>query len=133
MTADRGTARDAPGPPPPPVSLAECGATRRRCAIRSTRALFVLTFTLVSIDAATYLGLGHVFAANMTGNIVLLGFGIAGGGGLPVLAPIVSLRGFLAGAGIGGAARRAVWRRRSDPRLRAGAVRSRRGADRRGT
>jgi len=38
----------------------------------------------------------------MTGNIVLLGFGIAGSGGLPVVAPLVSLGAFLAGAGIGG-------------------------------
>jgi uncharacterized membrane protein YoaK (UPF0700 family) len=53
-------------------------------------------------NATTYLFLGHVFAANMTGNIVLLGFGIAGAGGLPVLAPIVSLGCFLAGAALGG-------------------------------
>jgi len=43
------------------------------------------------VDAASYLRLGHVFAANMTGNVVLLGFGIAGAGGLPVVAPVVSL------------------------------------------
>jgi uncharacterized membrane protein YoaK (UPF0700 family) len=35
---------------------------------------------------------------NMTGNVVLLGFGIAGSGGLPVLAPVVSLGAFLVGA-----------------------------------
>ena len=46
-----------------------------------TRALLVLTFTTGVIDAASYLGLGHVFTAKMTGNIVLLGFGIAGGSG----------------------------------------------------
>ena len=67
-----------------------------------TRALLVLTFTTGLVDATTYLGLGHVFAANMTGNIILLGFGIAGAGGLPVLAPLVSLAAFLAGAGLGG-------------------------------
>jgi uncharacterized membrane protein YoaK (UPF0700 family) len=66
------------------------------------RALLVLTFTTGLVDATTYLGLGHVFAANMTGNIVLLGFGIAHTGGLPVLAPIVSLCSFVIGAGIGG-------------------------------
>jgi uncharacterized membrane protein YoaK (UPF0700 family) len=54
------------------------------------------------IDAACYLGLGRVFAANMTGNIVLLGFGIAGSTGLPVVAPLVSLFAFLAGAVVGG-------------------------------
>jgi uncharacterized membrane protein YoaK (UPF0700 family) len=66
------------------------------------RALLVLTFTTGLVDAASYLGLGHVFAANMTGNIVLLGFGIAGSGGLPVIAPLVSLAAFLLGAGLGG-------------------------------
>ena len=66
------------------------------------RALLVLTFTTGLVDAVSYLGLGHVFTANMTGNIVFLGFGIAGGSGLPVLAPIVSLVAFLVGAGAGG-------------------------------
>ena len=68
-----------------------------------TRALLVLTFTTGLIDAVSYLALGRVFAANMTGNVVLLGFGIAGSGGLPVVAPIVSLGAFLVGAGAGGA------------------------------
>jgi uncharacterized membrane protein YoaK (UPF0700 family) len=67
-----------------------------------TRALIVLTFTTGVIDAASYLGLGQVFTANMTGNIVLLGFGIAGSGGLPVIAPLVSLTAFLVGATLGG-------------------------------
>jgi uncharacterized membrane protein YoaK (UPF0700 family) len=67
-----------------------------------TRALLVLTLTTGVIDAASYLGLGHVFTANMTGNIVLLGFGIAGGSGLPVVAPLVSLAAFLVGASLGG-------------------------------
>lgn len=67
------------------------------------RALLTLTFTTGLIDAVSYLALGRVFTANMTGNIVLLGFGIAGSGGLPVVAPIVSLAAFLLGAGIGGA------------------------------
>ncbi len=67
-----------------------------------TRALLVLTLTTGLVDAASYLGLGGVFTANMTGNIVLLGFGIAGGAGLPVVAPLVSLGAFLVGAGAGG-------------------------------
>ncbi len=67
-----------------------------------TRALLTLTFTTGLVDGVSYLGLGHVFTANMTGNIVLLGFGIAGGYHLPVLAPIVSLLAFLVGAGFGG-------------------------------
>ena len=66
------------------------------------RALLVLTFTTGLVDAVSYLGLGRVFTANMTGNVVFLGFGIAGSGGLPVVAPLVSLGSFLLGAGGGG-------------------------------
>jgi uncharacterized membrane protein YoaK (UPF0700 family) len=67
------------------------------------RALLVLTFSTGLVDAVSYLGLGRVFTANMTGNIVLLGFGIAGSGGLPVVAPLVSLGAFLVGSAVGGA------------------------------
>jgi uncharacterized membrane protein YoaK (UPF0700 family) len=67
-----------------------------------TRTLLLLTLSTGVIDAACYLGLGRVFAANMTGNVVLLGFGIAGSPGLPVVAPLVSLLAFLAGAVAGG-------------------------------
>jgi uncharacterized membrane protein YoaK (UPF0700 family) len=64
--------------------------------------LLALTLTTGLIDAASYLGLGHVFTANMTGNVVLLGFGLANAGGLPVVAPLVSLGAFLLGASLGG-------------------------------
>jgi uncharacterized membrane protein YoaK (UPF0700 family) len=64
--------------------------------------LLALTLTTGLIDAASYLGLGHVFTANMTGNIVLLGFGLANAGGLPVVAPLISLGAFLLGAAAGG-------------------------------
>jgi uncharacterized membrane protein YoaK (UPF0700 family) len=66
------------------------------------RTLLVLTFTTGVVDAVSYLGIGHVFTANMTGNIVFLGFGLAGSGGLPVVAPLISLAAFLVGAGGGG-------------------------------
>jgi uncharacterized membrane protein YoaK (UPF0700 family) len=77
------------------------------------RALLVLTFTTGVVDAASFLGLGHVFTANMTGNIVLLGFGIAGSAGLPVVAPLVSLGAFLAGSTLGGAMSRSIGSHRS--------------------
>jgi uncharacterized membrane protein YoaK (UPF0700 family) len=64
--------------------------------------LLGLTVSTGFIDAVSYLGLGHVFTANMTGNIVLLGFGLAGAAGLPVIAPMISLLAFAAGAGVGG-------------------------------
>ena len=53
-------------------------------------ALSLLTLVTGLVDAACYLGLGRVFTANMTGNVVLLAFGAAGAQELPVLAPTVS-------------------------------------------
>jgi uncharacterized membrane protein YoaK (UPF0700 family) len=89
-----------------PSTAAEQSSVAQRAArtIRHplSRTLLVLTFTTGLVDAASYLGIGHVFTANMTGNIVFLGFGIARSGGLPVVAPLISLAAFLAGAGGGG-------------------------------
>jgi uncharacterized membrane protein YoaK (UPF0700 family) len=87
-----------------PGGIDEAALRRAARSVRHplTRALLVLTFTTGLVDAVSYLGLGRVFAANMTGNIVLLGFGIAGGTGLPVLAPLVSLASFLLGSVAGG-------------------------------
>ena len=61
-------------------------------------ALLILTFTAGVVDAVSLLGLGRVFVANMTGNVVLLGFAIAGASGFSVLATMCSLAGFIAGA-----------------------------------
>jgi uncharacterized membrane protein YoaK (UPF0700 family) len=85
-------------PQPEPIGVRAARSIRHPLA----RALLVMTFSTGLVDAVSYLGLGRVFAANMTGNIVLLGFGIAGSGGLPVVAPIVSLGAFLAGSAVGG-------------------------------
>jgi uncharacterized membrane protein YoaK (UPF0700 family) len=76
------------------------GAARRVAPLLLTLSLLTLVTGLV--DAACYLGLGRVFTANMTGNVVLLAFGAAGAQGLPVLAPTVSLVVFLVGATGGG-------------------------------
>jgi uncharacterized membrane protein YoaK (UPF0700 family) len=65
-------------------------------------ALGLLTLVTGLVDATCYLGLGRVFTANMTGNVVLLAFGAAGTQGLPVLGPTVSLVVFLVGAAAGG-------------------------------
>ncbi|MFE5487336.1 YoaK family protein [Streptomyces sp. NPDC056527] len=60
----------------------------------------MLTLTVVTglVDAVSFLGLGHVFVANMTGNVVLLGFALAGAEGLSTPASAVSMAAFLAGA-----------------------------------
>ena len=46
----------------------------------------VLTFNTGLIDAVSYIGLGRVFVANMTGNVVLLAFAAAEVSGLSVTA-----------------------------------------------
>jgi uncharacterized membrane protein YoaK (UPF0700 family) len=85
--------------------VVEAGS-RRLDAVRSADPLLVVLglLTLVTglVDAACYLGLGRVFTANMTGNVVLLAFGAAGTQGLPILGPTVSLVVFLVGAAAGG-------------------------------
>src|SRR5438067_13905460 len=79
----------------------------------------VLTVTTGLVDAVSVLGLGRVFTANMTGNVVFLGFGIAGSGGLPVVAPLVSLGSFLVGAGAGGVLAARMGERRPNHMARA--------------
>lgn len=54
------------------------------------------------IDAVSYLGLGHVFTANMTGNVVFLAFAAAGASGLSVPRSGTALVAFLIGAVMGG-------------------------------
>lgn len=63
--------------------------------------LLALTFSAGSVDALSYLGLGHVFTAMMTGNIVLLGLALAQGELLAALRSIVALLGFAFGVFVG--------------------------------
>jgi uncharacterized membrane protein YoaK (UPF0700 family) len=64
--------------------------------------LFALTFMSGLVDAVSFLGLGRVFVANMTGNVVFLGFALGGVSEFSVVAPLVSIAAFLAGAYGGG-------------------------------
>lgn len=70
--------------------------------------LLVLTFVTGIVDAVSYLGLDRVFVANMTGNVVFVGFALAGSGPgsgsgeLSLLAPLLSLVTFLVAAACGG-------------------------------
>ena len=64
--------------------------------------LVVLTVTTGLVDAVSVLGLGRVFTANMTGNVVFLGFAAAGVPGFSVARALVSLAGFVVGAILGG-------------------------------
>src|SRR5438105_8624110 len=60
--------------------------------------LFTLTFVTGLVDAVSFLGLGRIFTANMTGNVVFLGFAAAGAAGLSVARSGVALLAFAAGA-----------------------------------
>ncbi len=69
---------------------------------RLMAALFGLTFATGVVDAASVLGLGHVFTANMTGNVVFIGFALGGRDETAVGLGLVSLAAFLFGAMVGG-------------------------------
>jgi len=64
--------------------------------------LHIATTTTGLIDAISFLALGKVFTANMTGNVVFLAFAVAGAPGLSVTRSLTALVSFLIGAVIGG-------------------------------
>jgi uncharacterized membrane protein YoaK (UPF0700 family) len=66
--------------------------------------MLVLTVLTGVVDAVSILSLGRVFVANMTGNVVFVGFALAGAPGFSLAASLSALGGFLVGAGIGGVA-----------------------------
>jgi uncharacterized membrane protein YoaK (UPF0700 family) len=88
--------------------------------IRSSRkptCLLALALAAGAIDAASYLGLGRVFTANMTGNTVLLGVALARGSGADAARSAIALGGFSVGAVAGVAIVRAsgAWPWRAAP------------------
>jgi uncharacterized membrane protein YoaK (UPF0700 family) len=64
----------------------------------------LLGFTFVTglVDAVSVLALGRVFTANMTGNVVFLGFAAAGVPGLSLAHSSLALLAFLVGSVVGG-------------------------------
>jgi uncharacterized membrane protein YoaK (UPF0700 family) len=69
---------------------------------RLVASLILLTFVTGLIDAASVLGLGRIFTANMTGNVVFLGFALGGAHDVSIGASLVAIGGFLLGATCGG-------------------------------
>lgn len=61
------------------------------------RRLLALTCVTGMIDAVAFIGLGQVFCAMQTGNVVFLGLGVAGVEGAPVTAPLTALCAYVAG------------------------------------
>jgi uncharacterized membrane protein YoaK (UPF0700 family) len=64
--------------------------------------LLLLTFATGIVDAVSVLALGHVFVANMTGNVIFLGFWFVPHSGIDLTAAIVAFVSFLAGTVLGG-------------------------------
>jgi uncharacterized membrane protein YoaK (UPF0700 family) len=64
----------------------------------------LVSMTVVTglVDAFSYLVLGHVFVANMTGNVVILGFALAGAPGFSIAASVIAIVAFGVGALVGG-------------------------------
>lgn len=65
--------------------------------------MLVLTVLTGVVDAVSILSLGRVFVANVTGNVVFIGFALAGASGFSLTASLSALAGFLVGAAVGGA------------------------------
>ena len=64
--------------------------------------LLLLTFATGIVDAVSVLALGHIFVANMTGNVIFLGFWFVPHSGIDLTAAIVAFVSFLAGTVLGG-------------------------------
>ena len=65
-------------------------------------ALLLLTFATGLVDAVSVLFLGHVFVANMTGNVIFLGFWFVPHSGIDMGAALVSFGSFVVGTIISG-------------------------------
>ena len=75
---------------------------RTTASDRCRRCSSAMTVVTGLVDAFSYLLLGHVFVANMTGNVVFLGFAVAGAPGFSIAASLVALASFGVGSVVGG-------------------------------
>src|SRR6478752_2630495 len=80
-----------------------------------TYVLLGMTAVTGLVDAVSFLSLGRVFTANMTGNIVLLAFATAHVPGLSIARSLTALLAFLVGAILGG---RVMARASADSQIR---------------
>jgi uncharacterized membrane protein YoaK (UPF0700 family) len=83
-----------PGRPTPTGRRARLA--RRRPSDTRLRDMLLVALTLAwgSIDAISFAGLGRVYSAFQTGNVIVLGLGTSGASGVPVLRAGVSLATF---------------------------------------
>jgi uncharacterized membrane protein YoaK (UPF0700 family) len=88
------------------TSASPTGGSKSRTLVRwnpgTAQVLLLLTVTTGLVDAVSYLGMGHVLVANMTGNVVFLGFALAGVKEFSIASLTVALGSFLVGAAAGG-------------------------------
>jgi uncharacterized membrane protein YoaK (UPF0700 family) len=105
---DAGAAPATGGAPVPESAVATKTGDTARDPVTLLASLIVLTLVSGLVDAVSYLGLGHVFTANMTGNVVVLGFAAAGAAGFSVSTTLTSLGVFLVGAVLAGHAARRI-------------------------
>jgi uncharacterized membrane protein YoaK (UPF0700 family) len=64
--------------------------------------LVAMTLVTGLVDAFSYLVLGHVFVANMTGNVLFIAFALAGAQGFSVTSSLTALGSFALGSLLGG-------------------------------
>lgn len=77
--------------------------------------LLLLTFVTGLVDAASFLGLCHIFTANMTGNVVFMAFAAAGVAELSFVRSATALAAALLGSALAGHLdTRLFWRRRNE-------------------
>src|SRR3954464_4897667 len=69
---------------------------------RTLGILLAMTAITGTVDAVSFLALGHVFTANMTGNVVFLAFAFAGSPGVSIERSLWALFCFALGAVVGG-------------------------------
>jgi uncharacterized membrane protein YoaK (UPF0700 family) len=95
--AEMGETPEGPRGAPSSLTGAETPAERTRDSL-----LIALTFAAGAVDAVSYLGLGRIFTANMTGNVVFLALAVGQGSLLTALHSVGALVGFSLGAAVTG-------------------------------
>lgn len=64
--------------------------------------MLALSFATGVVDAVGFVAFEHTFAANMTGNLVMVALGLVGAVDASLLGPISAILAFVAGAALGG-------------------------------
>ncbi|WP_344014895.1 YoaK family protein [Streptomyces thermospinosisporus] len=67
---------------------------------RRTAVMGLLTVLAGAVDAISFLTMGHVFCALVTGNVLFLSFALAGEGDVPVARPATTIGAFVSAAAV---------------------------------